>query len=357
MKIIALTSLDLFHKSFIIPAHEFAASKIVHLRGRHHRKMSAKAGRPLVGRIFVEFIRWNYARVLLAACMLTLAPAHAQNSPAQVLAAPSDATNNVAGQANTAPGSYRIPGTAPNPQATPSSNATAPLQTDVSPAQMMPPPIHDDKVYSYTLFDLLEYRPNGSDSDVRWDIESWRGRDFRRFFIKTEGERSTVGDDYDADLQLLASRLVKPFTEFQYGVRLEGRKFRGANVVRPQAVVGVEARVPYNYEIESALYLDPHGNLSADFTATKDLLLTQRLILQGRFEANATLQEVERFGLGSGVNDVELGARLRYEIRREFAPYIGISYGRSFGGTASYVRSSGGDVSQTRFVAGVHAWF
>ena len=293
----------------------------------------------------------------LVACALTLSPAHAQNPSPQVLAAPSGVTNNVAGQADTAPGSYRIPGTTPNPQAATSANATAPIQTDVSPAQPLPPPIHDDKVYSYTLFDLLEYRPNGSDSDVRWDIESWRGKDFRRFFIKTEGERSTIGDDYDADLQLLASRLVKPFTEFQYGVRLEGRKFRGANVVRPQAVVGVEARVPYNYEIESALYLDPHGNLSADFTATKDLLLTQRLILQGRFEANAALQEVERFGLGSGVNNVELGARLRYEIRREFAPYLGISYSKSYGRTATYLRQSGDEPSQLRFVAGVHAWF
>lgn len=278
-----------------------------------------------------------------------------EKSSAPIVSA--NATETVAGQAGAQTGSYAIPGTASNPQATAPANTDAPLQTDVSPAQVLPPPIHDDQSYSYTLFDLLEYRPNGSDSDVRWDIESWRGGDYRRFVVKTEGERSTIGDDYDADLQLLSSRLVRPFTEIQYGVRLQGRKFRGANVARPQAVLGVEARVPYNYEIESALYLDPRGNVSADFTATKDLLLTQRLILQGRFETDLALQEVERFGLGSGVQSIDLGLRLRYEIRREFAPYIGISYGKSYGRTATYIRQSGGEPSQTRFVAGVRLWF
>ena len=285
----------------------------------------------------------------LLACLLST-PVWAQNSTA-----PATNSEAIAGQAGAEIGSYSIPGTTPQPQAAPAN--AAPLQTDVSPAQPLPPPIHDDRKYSYTLFDLFEYRPKGRDSDVRWDIESWNGGDYRRFFVKTEGERSTIGADYDADLQLLSSRLVRPFTEIQYGVRLQGRKFGGANVARPQAVLGIESRLPYNYAIESALYLDPHGKLSADFTATKDLLLTQRLILQGRFETNVALQEAERFGLGSGVNDVELGLRLRYEIRREFAPYLGISYGRSFGRTATYVRQSGGEASQTRFVAGVRLWF
>ena len=260
------------------------------------------------------------------------------------------------------PGTYRIPGTEPNVPATPDTAPTAampiaPTQTNVTPAQPLPPPVKDDRLYTFTLFDLLEYRGKGSDSDVRWDIEGWHGGDYRRFVFKTEGERSTVGNDYNADLQFLASRLTKPYTELQYGLRLQARRFNGANVARPQAVLGLESLTPYNYHLETDLYLDTQGNLSGDFIATKDILLTQRLILQGRLEATAGLQEVERFGFGSGLRDIETGLRLRYEIKREFAPYIGISYGKSYGRTATYMRQSGGDPSQVRFVAGVRAWF
>ena len=294
--------------------------------------------------------RFSFA--LLAVATLPSAAAFAQNAPPTS----ADAASTRSAETALPPGAYRIPGTAPvAPLA--SDAPPAPIQTDVSPAQPLPPPIRDDRAYSMTLFDLLEYRPKGADSDVRWDIQRWSGGDYRRFFIKTEGELGTRSNDYDADLQLLTSRLTKPFTELQYGLRLQARKFRGANVARPQAVLGVETRVPYNYEIESALYLDPKGRLSGDFKATKDVLLSQRLILHGRFEANAAVQQAERFGFGSGLNDIELGLRLRYEIRREFAPYIGVSYGKSYGRTATFIRQDGGDAAQTRFVLGVRAWF
>lgn len=260
-------------------------------------------------------------------------------------------------QQSVAPGVYAIPGTAPGTAATSPVLPPAPLQTDVTPAQPLPAPIHDDRAYSMTLFDLLEYRPKGADSSVNWDIESWHGGDYRRFVFKTEGEVGTRSGDYDTDFQLLSSQLKHPFLELQYGARLQTRKFRGANVARPQAVLGLEALVPYNYRVESALYLDPKGNLSADFTGTKDVLFTQRLILQGRLEANAAVQGVDRFGMGSGLNNLELGFRLRYEIRREFAPYIGVSFSQSYGRTASFIRQEGGSPSQTRFVAGVRAWF
>ena len=299
--------------------------------------------------------------VLAALAVSITAPVWAQDSaPTKP---PPQPTQSTSGDVKTPPpGSYRIPGTEPNVPLTPDTSPVAamplsPTQTDVSPAQQLTPPIHDDRLYNFTLFDLLEYRPRGSDSDVRWDIESWRGRDYRRFVFKTEGERSTIGNDYNADLQFLASRLTKPYTELQYGLRVQARQFNGANVVRPEAVIGLEARVPYNYGIETALYLDPKGKLSGDFTATKDILITQRLVLQGRLEGAAGVQEVERFGFGSGLRSLETGLRLRYEIKREFAPYIGISYGKNFGGTANIIQRNGGETSQVRFVAGVRAWF
>ena len=105
------------------------------------------------------------------------------------------------------------------------------------------------------------------------------------------------------------------------------------------------------------MFIDQNGAVSGRLTLTKDLLLTQRLILQGRLETNAAVQRVEKFTTGSGLNNLEFGVRLRYEIRREFAPYVGVSLERSFGETATLVRQDGGDPSQVRFVVGVRAWF
>jgi copper resistance protein B len=122
-------------------------------------------------------------------------------------------------------------------------------------------------------------------------------------------------------------------------------------------VIGIEGLVPYDYNVEAALFIAQNGAVSARLSFTKDLLLTQRLILQGRFETNAAIQRVEEFTTGSGLNNLEFGTRLRYEIRRWFAPYVGVSFDKSVGETASLVRQDAGDPSQIRFAVGVRAWF
>jgi copper resistance protein B len=300
-------------------------------------------------------------RVLLLTCIVAASalPALAQEPPPQPTRDPAADMSTPEAQA---PGGYRIPGTAPNPLAAPEASPAvamplSPVQTNVTPAQPMPPAIKDNRNYSFTLFDVFEYRPKGKDSDVRFDVEGWAGGDYRRFVYKTEGEIALHGNDYEGELQLLSSRLRKPYTSLQYGLRLEAKKYGGANVVRPQAVIGLESLAPYKFHLDTALYVDPKGHVMADFTGSKDILLTQRLILQGRLEAQAGLQEVERFGFGSGLRSTELGLRLRYEIKREFAPYIGISYFRAYGGTANFIRRDGGDPAKWRFVAGIRAWF
>jgi len=228
--------------------------------------------------------------------------------------------------------------------------------------QDWPSPVNDQEHRLFTLVDVLEYRPStterDSTSDYRWDIEGWYGGDYNRLWFKSEGQRNTAFKaDYDVDFQLLYGRFIQKYYDIQVGGRVETQSFRGANVTRGQTVIGIEGLVPYNYDLEAALFIDLDGKVSGRLSLTKDFLLTQRLILQGRFETNAAVQRAERFTTGSGLNNLEFGVRLRYEIRREFAPYIGFSLERSFGETATLVRQEGGDPSQVRFVAGLRAWF
>ena len=231
-----------------------------------------------------------------------------------------------------------------------------------SPPGDWPAPVNDQERRLFTLVDVLEYRPRTGGSqghdDYRWDIEGWYGGDYNRVWFKSEGQKDTAFKaDYDVDFQLLYGRFIQKYFDFQIGPRVETQTFRGGNVTRGLGVIGIEGLVPYNYDFESSLFIDQNGAVSARLSFTKDLLLTQRLIFQARFETNAAVQRVERFTTGSGLNNLEFGVRLRYEIQREFAPYFGISLDKSFGETATLVREDGGNPSQVRFVLGVRAWF
>jgi copper resistance protein B len=233
---------------------------------------------------------------------------------------------------------------------------------NLAPQYDWPSPVNDEAHHLFTLFDVLEYRPQtaggASTSDYRWDVEGWYGGDYNRVWFKSEGQRGTAFKaDYDVDFQLLYGRFIQKYYDFQIGPRVETQTFRGRNVTRGFGVIGIEGIVPYNYALEATAFIDQNGAVSARLTLTKDLLLTERLILQTRLETNAAIQRVEEFTTGSGLNNLEFGVRLRYEIRREFAPYIGISLDRSFGETATLVRQDGGNPSQIRFALGVRAWF
>lgn len=233
---------------------------------------------------------------------------------------------------------------------------------NLSPKEGWPSPINDRENRLFTLIDVLEYRPKtgGGErtSGYRWDVEGWYGGDYNRLWFKSEGQQGTAFKaDYDVDFQLLYGRFIRKYYDFQIGPRVETQTFRGSNVTRGLGMIGIQGLVPYNYQLEAALFIDQNGKVSGRLSLTKDLLLTQRLILQGRFETNIAVQRVEEFTTGSGLNNLEFGARLRYEIRREFAPYVGFSLDRSFGETATLVRQDGGNPSQVRFVAGVRMWF
>lgn len=210
---------------------------------------------------------------------------------------------------------------------------------------------HGGSILSKVMINLGEYQTRDGEDGYRWEGEAWVGGDINRFVVKTEGEG---GDDLEgAEIQALYSRAVSPYFDLQAGVRQDFQ----SGPKRTYATVGFEGVAPYWFETSGALFLSSKGEVFGRLEGTYDLRLTQRWILQPRVEANLTGQDIPELALGSGVSDIELGLRLRYEIKREFAPYIGVSFDRKFGGTADYARIAGEEVEATSFVIGVRAWF
>jgi copper resistance protein B len=214
----------------------------------------------------------------------------------------------------------------------------------------------DQRLYSLALLDLFEVAPAASGVPARLEGFYRIGNDYTRFWLKGEGEGLAAEGEGEAEAQALYSRLISPFFEAQVGLRLDTEFGSGDVRARPLLVVGLEGLAPYWFEVEPALFLSAEGDLSARLEGSYDLLVTQRLVLQPEAEVNIALQEVADWGVGSGLNDVELGLRLRYEIEREVAPYVGVSWLNRFGGAADFAEAAGEDASEVLFVFGVRLW-
>ncbi len=221
-----------------------------------------------------------------------------------------------------------------------------------------PQPVDDNQVFDFLLFDQLEYRANEGADSFNWDVQGWIGTDKNKFLIKTEGSAGlSRGTGGDAEVQALYSRMIAPFWDFQAGVRYERAYGPGPDQDRVFAVIGFQGLAPYRFEVEPVIFISEDGDVSTRLTASYDLLITQRLILQPRLESNFAIQQVRSFGVGRGINDIELELRMRYEIKRQFAPYVGISWIRKIGGTADLARLAGDDVDNLALVAGMRLWF
>lgn len=203
------------------------------------------------------------------------------------------------------------------------------------------------------IIDRFEAGLGDSEEGWLWDAAGWTGGDINRFWWKSEGEGDFDGE-IEGEVQALYSRAVTPFWDVQAGVRQD---FREDGESPTHLVVGVQGLAPHWWEVDAAAFLSTGGDLTARVEAEYDQRITQRLILQPRIEVEASASDVPELGLGSGLTHVEAGLRLRYEIAREFAPYVGVEWSRDLGGTADLTRAMGGEPEHTRFVIGLRAWF
>ena len=221
-------------------------------------------------------------------------------------------------------------------------------------AQYGQPLVMDDTIFYHLLFDQFEGRTNGPDNEFRWDGEGWVGTDTNRLWFKSEGfvqnGRMTDGDQevlYDRPLPWLR------YFDAQAGVRYDLDSGPG----RTWGAIGIEGLAPYFFQFEPTFYFSNQGRVAGRIQGSYDVLLTQRLIAQPQVEMNFYSQSEASREVDSGLSELDTGLRIRYEISRKFAPYVGFAYTGDFGQAATFVRRDGGNPSDPRFVFGVRLWY
>ena len=208
------------------------------------------------------------------------------------------------------------------------------------------------KLYQ-VMFNVAEAQFGKGRDGFEWDGEGWYGGDINRLWIKSQGEGSFGRAVERAEVQALYSRAIGPYFNLQGGLRYDFKP----NPSRVYATFGFEGLAPNFFEVEGALFLSNKGELMARAEGYYDQRITQRLILQPRAEFNFAAQNSREIGVGSGLSDAEIGLRLRYNIRSEFAPYVGVQYRRAFGDTRRFIREAGEDASGWSLLTGIRAWF
>ena len=215
--------------------------------------------------------------------------------------------------------------------------ALAPGLSDAQHSMAETMQMDDEAHFGKVLIDQLEWR---APSAFAWQGQGWYGGDYDKLWVKTEGERAHGVTD-DARIEVLWDRIVSPWWNLQAGMRQD----LGEGPARTWAAVGVQGIAPQFFGVEATLYVGDGGRAAARFKVDYSLLLTQRLILQPEAEVNLYSHSDAARGVRSGLSEIEAGLRLRYEIRRQFAPYVGVVWNRRLG------------ISDTEAVAGLRIWF
>ena len=156
-----------------------------------------------------------------------------------------------------------------------------------------------------------------------------------------------------ADIEVLYGRSISRWWDAVAGVRHDF----GEGPSQTFAAIGLMGLAPYKFEVQATAYIGQSGQTAAQLEVEYDTLFTNRWIGQWKLEANFHGKQDELRGIGPGLGTMEAGFRLRYEITRQFAPYVGVVREWAFGGTADLRREHSERVSDTRVVLGLRFWF
>jgi copper resistance protein B len=308
--------------------------------------------------------------VLIAALPMTMAgPAMAQSADPHaghhmpMQATPADPHAGHMTPTQPAPADQPMAGATPPQSATPATGdqAPPPIPADHDADRYFPPAAmaaardqlaheHGAIAWSKVSIEKLELRPGNGADGYAWEGRASFGGDIDRLVVKSRGEGARTLDA--AEVDILYGRSLTPYFNLEAGLRQDFEPH-----ARTSLMLGLDGVTPYGFDLDTALFLSDRGDLTARVEAAHDLRLTQRLILEPRAEANLAAQDVPAQRIGAGLSSLELGLRLRFAIKPELAPYVGVNYERRFGDTARFARAAGEDRGDTRIIVGVRTWF
>lgn len=234
------------------------------------------------------------------------------------------------------------------------SHSSSTEKAGVESAPALKPPEMGNGLFAHVLLDELEGRTNGPDNEFRWDGEAWIGTNTNRFWMKTEGSVHD-GTVSDGELEALYDRPLPRLRYFDGQVGL--REDLDSGPRRTWVAIGVEGLAPGFFQFEPTFYFRDGGRVAGRVVTSYDLLITQRLVAQPQLEMNFYNKDDPQRKLGSGLSDLDTGIRVRYEMWRKFAPYVGFTYTQEYGGTARFARQFGENTASPRFVFGVRVWY
>lgn len=219
--------------------------------------------------------------------------------------------------------------------------------------------MQDDAIFTY--FEVMAERRFHQGADGwEWAVNAWIGEDYNKLHLRSfgviddRGHLHNEGGYKGAEFQAVYSRLISEFWDAKAGLRYsrfeQGRE-------RWFLTAGFEGLAPYGFEVDAALFLSNKGVASARLDVDYDLLVSQQLVFTPFLELDASVGSDRRIGQAKLSGKIETGFRLRYEITREFAPYVGAAYSRLLGKAASLARAEGEDAGEFSLIAGLRVWF
>lgn len=211
---------------------------------------------------------------------------------------------------------------------------------------------NSDPLLFSTTVEQLEWREGNGESPLVLEGHAWLGYDIQKTWLDLDAEYID-GTLEELELQGLYSRAFSPYWDWQAGVRYDYQP----DLDRTWAVLGIRGLAPYFFESGAALYIGENGAVGAQLKAEYEILITQQWILSPELSLDFYGQNDEQAGTGSGLSSSDFGWRLRYEIRPELAPYIGVHWHRQYGNTADYARNLGHDNGDRYWVFGLRFWF
>ena len=210
----------------------------------------------------------------------------------------------------------------------------------------------DDPLITKVMIDQLETRITNGDDPTVLEGNIWIGKDLNKFVLKADIEQVN-GETEELELQALYSRAIDPYWDLQVGIRQDQKQIPEKNWF----AIGFMGVAPYWFEVDTSLFIGESEQIGLRFEAEYEWMLTQRWVLSPEVEINLHSKDDAATGTGSGLSDTQVGLRLRYEITREFAPYIGVNWNKKYGNTATFAKNDGEKANDTQIVAGIRAWF